>query len=159
MTPNTPLLNESFQTATPWGFIRTEQSATSVSGFLVKYISISVSEADSRKDLPGTPIQELIRKHEKNPARAAALSKARQRIADRINNAFPLAKLRLSKGLSQAQLASLMEVEQPYIAKIEKGNADLQMSTIERLAVALNVEQNVVFKALQEQRSLTKENE
>lgn len=139
------------------GFIPTEQSATSVSGFL--YISISLSEADSHKDLPGTPIQELIKKHEENPVRAAALSRARKRIADRINNAFPLAKLRLSKGLSQAKLASLMGVEQPYIAKIEKGNADIQMSTIERLAFALNVEQSVVFKALQEQRSLAKENE
>ena len=50
-----------------------------------------------------------------------------------------LAKLRLSRGYSQQQLAKAIGTSQPHIAKIEAGKVELQFGTASRLADALGV--------------------
>lgn len=50
-----------------------------------------------------------------------------------------LKSIRLRAGLSQKKLAELVQTSQPHIAKIESGKADPQLSTLKKLATALNV--------------------
>lgn len=103
----------------------------------------------------GTSISDLIKKRELNPRRAAALARARGRLADKIESEdqFSLSFLRLRKGLSQARLAELMEVQQPYIARVERGEDDLKFSTMRRLADALEIGIDEVCKAIEKVRA------
>ena len=48
-------------------------------------------------------------------------------------------KLRLEKGLSQEALANLAELDRTYIPSIEKGERNVSITVIEKIAVALNV--------------------
>lgn len=48
-----------------------------------------------------------------------------------------LVALRMDAGLSQTQLAAMMGTSQSAVARIESGDADLRLSTIERYAAAL----------------------
>lgn len=84
-----------------------------------------------------------------DPRKRAAIEKARRKIASAISDTseFSLAKLRLQAGLSQAQLAKLVDSQQPAIARLEKGDIDPGVSTIEKLAEALGVPSETVFKA------------
>ena len=95
-------------------------------------------------------ISSIIAEREKDPRKAAALARARKKIAGMLvdDASFSIAQLRLSKGLSQQQLAAKMGVKQPYIARIEKGE-DIKASTISNLAGALGVSSEVVFKAIE----------
>lgn len=64
-----------------------------------------------------------------------ALPVGRKWIADAFyKNKNTLAKLRLEKGWSQKQLAEKLNTKQPYIARIENGIEDIQLSTIKKLA-------------------------
>lgn len=100
-------------------------------------------------------ISDLISERERDPRKAAALVRARQKLASRLMDEpqLSLANLRLQKGLSQARLASLMGVQQPYIARIERGEDDLKMSTIESLAKALGEPTTTVFAAVAGRRA------
>lgn len=64
-----------------------------------------------------------------------------------------LRTLRLKKGMSQAQLAEVIGTQQPYIARIESGSADLRLETCRRLADALGIDLNTLNLALQTQRT------
>lgn len=93
----------------------------------------------------GTNIKARIAKLEKNPKRAEALAKARQRIGVALQRAdttqeHTLAAMRLRAGLSQAKLANLMGTQQPNIARLEKNPAGLQAATVLKLAHALRVD-------------------
>lgn len=46
-------------------------------------------------------------------------------------------KLRISKGITQAQLAKLTGLSQQHISKIEKGLVDPNYATLEKIANAL----------------------
>jgi transcriptional regulator with XRE-family HTH domain len=50
-----------------------------------------------------------------------------------------LARLRLSRGYSQQQLATMIGSSQPHIARIESGRGELFFDTAGRLADALGV--------------------
>lgn len=45
---------------------------------------------------------------------------------------------RKERNMSQLELGKLCGVKQPYIARIEKGKADIQISTLIKLLLALN---------------------
>lgn len=48
-------------------------------------------------------------------------------------------RLRKSKGLSQEKLALIAEVDRTYVPSIEKGERNVSIVIIEKLAKALNV--------------------
>ena len=91
----------------------------------------------------------------KDPRKLAALQRARRRIAQELDDrsAFSITKLRLNAGLSQAELASMMGTQQPAIARLEKGQTEPQISTIERLAEVFGVPPEKVFNAFISTRS------
>lgn len=91
---------------------------------------------------------------EKDPVRSKYLKAARLKLSEQIDkDKYPLAQLRLSKGLSQTQLADKMGMQQPSIARIERGAEDIKLSTIEKLSVALGVDKYEVFVAAELQRT------
>ncbi|KWE95854.1 hypothetical protein WL80_07235 [Burkholderia ubonensis] len=65
-----------------------------------------------------------------------------------------MAKLRLSKGWSQAQLANEVGTTQAQISKIERGIQNVGIDTIRQLAIALEVEPAEVFNLIYAQRSV-----
>jgi len=48
-------------------------------------------------------------------------------------------RIRLSKGISQEKLALLAEVDRSYVGRIERGDNNVAMLTLARLASALGV--------------------
>lgn len=51
-----------------------------------------------------------------------------------------LSELRRSQGLSQTEIAARMGTSQPALARLESGQADLRLSTLERYARALGTD-------------------
>lgn len=88
-----------------------------------------------------------------NALRAAAIVKGRQRlarVAEQRNPGFrPLSSLRLSAGLSQAELADKMDMKQPNIARLEKKPGDPSLSTLQKLASVLGVDIREVIAAVE----------
>jgi ribosome-binding protein aMBF1 (putative translation factor) len=102
----------------------------------------------------GVSIAALVAEREKDSRKAAAYARARQKLAARLKEGEPtLAQLRLAKGLSQSQLAEAMGKKQPYVARLESGSNDVQVSTIEALAKALSVPTGEVFAAIMASRA------
>lgn len=69
---------------------------------------------------------------------------------DDINVARSVREIRQSRGLSQRQLAARMDVPRTYISKIENAKAMPTLSSLERLAKALEIE---VCALLRDRRS------
>lgn len=122
-----------------WAFQPTSAMGTTVVGIMYAHVTINMAPDHGVSDHSNS-IQKLIAERELDPRKAAALARARKRISVFLEDGgdISLSKLRLSKGLSQTQLANAMNVKQPYIARIESGMDDLRLSTIESLAKALN---------------------
>lgn len=83
------------------------------------------------------------------------MQRARQRLAETLQpqTGATLAMLRLQKGLSQSRLATLIGTKQPYIARVESGDDDLKISTIEKIAAALDLSPQEVFAVIAQNRS------
>ncbi|MFA5628714.1 MAG: helix-turn-helix transcriptional regulator [Dehalococcoidales bacterium] len=60
--------------------------------------------------------------------------------------ATTLIKLRLAKGLTQEQLAALLNTKQESIARVESGGALPSLSTIKKIADALDAELEINLK-------------
>jgi len=85
-------------------------------------------------------IDDLVVELEQTPEHAEAIAQGRQWVANAFYaNRISVASLRLRKGWSQAELARQAETSQPYIARLERGQVDPQISTIKKLARALGV--------------------
>jgi transcriptional regulator with XRE-family HTH domain len=54
-------------------------------------------------------------------------------------------KLRLEKGLSQEALALLADLDRTYIPSIEKGERNVSITVIEKIANALKVKISILF--------------
>ena len=50
-----------------------------------------------------------------------------------------LKRLRLSRGISQEMLALLAEVDRSYVGRVERGDNNVAILTLQRLTSALNV--------------------
>jgi ribosome-binding protein aMBF1 (putative translation factor) len=74
---------------------------------------------------------EDLRKSMSPEARARSHEKAVQMMAE-----LPLAELRQARHLSQEQLAAVLKVKQPAVAKMEK-KADMYISTLRRFIAAM----------------------
>jgi DNA-binding XRE family transcriptional regulator len=96
-----------------------------------------------------TPMSEYAQRSAAHPDRAAALVKARQKLAFELA-ASPLSAMRLRAGLSQQQVAERMGISQPQVARYEQGKHDPGTETIARLAKALGASVDEVFKAAHE---------
>jgi predicted transcriptional regulator len=83
-------------------------------------------------------------------------------MADRRRSAFPgfeqvaqrrraltdeLVAQRLALGLSQTEVAARMQTSQSAVARLESGDADIRLSTLERYAAALGQELNLSLRA------------
>ncbi|WP_211466831.1 helix-turn-helix domain-containing protein [Collimonas silvisoli] len=138
--------------------IEAESSGTVIKGVIATQFmrfSLDMSAPERPAGLPGKSINTLVQKWEEDPRKAQALQRARARLSKEVetNIALSLAQLRLSKGLSQTKLAELMGCRQPYIARLETGEDDMKMSTIEKLATALGLPLNTIFSAVMRVRS------
>lgn len=86
---------------------------------------------------------------ERQPERRALLRAARRRLAQKLGpTGGGLATLRLSKGLSQKQVAEAIGTSQPHIARIENGRDNVLLATANQLARALDVTLNDINAAL-----------
>ena len=75
--------------------------------------------------------------------------KSQERIAEKVEvlrQAVALSMLREELNLSQAELASVMGVKQPTIAKMEQADNDPRLSTLKRYVVALGGELSIDVK-------------
>lgn len=91
---------------------------------------------------PGSvDIDDLIASFEaESPATKNAIAEGRKWVAAEFYSDKPgLAKIRLARGMSQAELARRAETSQPYIARLEQGKVDPQFSTMQKIAAALEV--------------------
>lgn len=86
-------------------------------------------------------IDDLVAEIESSSPKAArAISKGRKWIAKEFYSDGPsIAGLRLNKGWSQAELAKNAATSQSYIARLELGNVDPQLSTVLKLSKILGV--------------------
>lgn len=58
----------------------------------------------------------------------------------RKNFAFNLRKIRNEKGISQEKLADLCDLHRTYVSSVERGERNITVDNMERLAVALGVD-------------------
>lgn len=93
---------------------------------------------------------------ESDPANAEELAEAGAWVAEKLygHEGETLKSVRLKKGLSQKQLAEMIGTTQPRIATLEKGTQDPLLSTVEKLAKALDVSIDALSKMLELQRNL-----
>ncbi len=94
-------------------------------------------------------IDDLVAELEQVPENAEAIAKGRQWVADAFYPDAPsVAALRLRHGWSQAELARRADTSQPYIARLERGQVDPQVSTVGKLARALGVPVATLVEAI-----------
>ena len=112
-------------------------------------------EFDRTDDIPlpdgYASIDEYIIKNELDDNRRAALEKARTELAEEYYDEAQasISLFRLKKGWSQRRLAEEIKTSQPHIARIESGKADLRLSTLKKLAEALNIKIEQVINAVE----------
>ena len=101
--------------------------------------------------VPGAiDIDDLVAELEsQSPENAEAIAHGRQWVAETFYADQPsVAQLRLQKGWSQAELARRANTSQSYIARLELGRTDPQISTVRKIATALGVSIEVLANAL-----------
>jgi len=93
-------------------------------------------------------IDDLVAEFERDDA--GAMQEARKWVAKEFfgDEDETLAGLRRAAGFSQVELAERIGSTQPYVAKVEAGNTNLQLSTLRRLAEVLSVDMNTLDRAL-----------
>lgn len=71
--------------------------------------------------------------------------------------ALAVVRFRTDRGLSQRGLASVLEMTQPQVARLERGDVNPSMDTLVRVAAGLGIELTInVTPANQEPRLVTK---
>lgn len=102
------------------------------------------------KAVPGAVgIDNLIDEFSVDAEFREGLREGRQWIAEAAHpKGKSLRALRLERGLSQKELAAMLNTQQPYIARIEAGKTSPQIDTVKRLADALEVDYGDLCKIL-----------
>ena len=132
-------------------FARRAQPAASSSPAPVFFAKF---DAPPAQPLPGTQsFDEFVSELETDPELAAELAASRQEMSAAL---YPdaqesLAAMRLAAGLSQSQLATMIETSQSHIARMESGRNDPSTGLISRIAEALHVDPARVFRAIRKQ--------
>lgn len=137
-------------------FLPTHASPDFTAGYacfpVIFYRNTDVTSVVHRSDRFAS-VSERIKRLQTNPARAAALARARQRVGQWIEDEHLFSKgltaLRLKAGLSQKALADRLGTQQSNVSRWEKTPGDMQYSTIKSLAQALNVAVDDVCNAIE----------
>lgn len=83
----------------------------------------------------------------------AEMQQARKWVGEQYYSGQPTLKsLRLRAGLSQTELAMKIKTSQPQVAKLEKGEVDARLSTVQRLSVVLGAPIGEVATAMMDGR-------
>lgn len=92
----------------------------------------------------------LVERAEQDPAAKQAIAAGRRAVAEHFCSEGPrtLSRYRLQKGWSQKELAAQLGTSQSYIARLEAGAIDPQVSTLTRLAAALGIQPAEVLEAI-----------
>lgn len=96
----------------------------------------------------------LVKTLESSDEHSKSLKEARAWVGNELFGASrdSIKSIRLEKGLSQTQLANLLETSQSHVARIESGKSDIIFSTFEKLCAALEVQPNQLFQILKNNR-------
>lgn len=112
-------------------------------------------DTEAAEELPAHSISldDLLKEFESNPEMAESLSAGRKWVGENYYaGQKTLCSLRLAKGYSQVKLASILGTSQSHVARIESGREDLRLSTIQKLAHALEVSELAIIEAMKVQR-------
>jgi ribosome-binding protein aMBF1 (putative translation factor) len=95
-------------------------------------------------------IEDFIEHEERDPAVKQSIAAGSKVIAEQYYADSPqrLAYFRLQNGWSQKELAGRVGTSQSYIARLEAGEIDPQVSTLNRLAAALQVSPAEILQAV-----------
>lgn len=117
-------------------------SESTTDGNLMTVMFVTVAEPEAK--LPGgfVRISDHVASVEADPEQRRYISEARKTFSKLLDDPSrpTIRTLRLNKGLSQAQVAQLIETSQPQIARLEAGKHDPTYDTFVKLARALSVE-------------------
>lgn len=89
---------------------------------------------------------EFVAELEHDPQAATAIAQGREWLAEAVGNQ-DLASLRLSAGLSQAQLAAKCDMQQPHISRYESGKHEPSLGVCRVMAHALGVSMEALHDA------------
>ncbi len=67
--------------------------------------------------------------------------------AETLEPGYQVARMRILRGLTQAQLAEMIGTRQPSIARLENGSSNPSLSFLNKIAVALNAKIEVKLVA------------
>jgi DNA-binding XRE family transcriptional regulator len=152
MTVTTRPLDESFKlTRTSKSTAHVSMQAPAVTTRPAQVLPFTVPATPEEPIPPGyKTIDEIVAEYERDPAMKEELRQGRRWLAETVLAGKPvtLGTLRLRKGLSQAQLAAAIGTQQPHIARIENGHADVRLETCRRIAQVLGVDLNTLDQAL-----------
>jgi len=148
-----------FRIDEPFHTIHDNESRTLTASDYQNIPTATASFVQAKVDLPGKDFSVFMKEIEADSEKAELLKNARMELSERLSDtgAFPLSKLRLSKGLSQSQVAEKMGVSQAHVAKVENGDGNVRVDTIEKFADALGESFSVVSSAFYLQRQRRKE--
>jgi DNA-binding XRE family transcriptional regulator len=95
-------------------------------------------------------VDTLVEQEEKDLVVKQAIATGRKAVANAYYSAGPqpLSYHRLSHGWSQKELAERMGTSQSYIARLEAGDVDPQVSTVKRLAAVFELPASVMLDAI-----------
>lgn len=86
------------------------------------------------------------REHKKQLMKDPEFRKEYESLEPEYKLAAALIRLRLSKGLTQAQLAALLNTKQESIARLESGSSLPSLSTVKRVANALDADLEISLR-------------
>ena len=90
------------------------------------------------------------REHKKQLMKDPEFRKEYEALEPEYRLASDLIRLRLAKGLTQAQLAALLNTKQESIARLESGSSLPSLSTVRRVADALDAELEINIRPKQQ---------
>jgi len=90
------------------------------------------------------------REHKKQLMKDPEFRKEYEALEPEYRIASDLIRLRLAKGLTQAQLAALLNTKQESIARLESGSSLPSLSTVRRVADALDAELEINIRPKQQ---------
>lgn len=133
-----------------------DKNSNSASGFKSKIHIFHVKPAISDEAANHRKFADFVAKRERDPVRSEGLSVSRAMLADALypDEGVTLKKLRLVAGLTQVQLAAVLETSQPHVARMEAGRQEPTVSTLKRLAKALGASIEELIAAMDRQTEI-----